>query len=118
MLWLILAATIASLLGAAIVLKHDPSAAFYLAPFRIFEFAAGIALALRDPAPPSNKPLRAAIFVAGLVSVFSSFFVRDSSAPMPGPLSLLPCLGAAAVIYAGAEHPAGMILTNPIARFQ
>ena len=117
MLWLILAATIASLLGAAIVLKHDPSAAFYLAPFRIFEFAAGIALALRDPAPPSNKPLRAAIFVAGLVSVFSSFFVLDSSTPMPGPLSLLPCLGAAAVIYAGAEHPAGMILTNPIAKF-
>lgn len=117
MLWLILATAIASLAGATVVLNYDPSAAFYLAPFRIFEFAAGIGLALGDPAFPSNRPLRAAIFLAGLVAVLCSFLLLDSSVPMPGPLALVPCLGAAAVIYAGAEHPARMVLTNPIARF-
>jgi hypothetical protein len=117
MLWLILATAVASLAGATVVLNYDPSAAFYLAPFRIFEFAAGIGLALGDPAFPSNRPLRAAIFLAGLVAVLCSFLLLDSSVPMPGPLALVPCLGAAAVIYAGAEHPARMVLTNPIARF-
>ena len=117
MLWLILAAAIASLVASTVVLKHDASAAFYLAPFRIFEFAAGIGLALGDPTSLSNKPFRAAIFLAGLVAVLCSFLLLDSSAPMPGPLSLIPCLGASAVIYAGAEHPIGMVLTNPTARF-
>jgi peptidoglycan/LPS O-acetylase OafA/YrhL len=117
MLWLILAAAAASLTAATIVLDHDPSAAFYLAPFRIFEFAAGIGLALVDPECPRNSALRTAIFLAGLVAVLCSFLLLDSSVSIPGPLALLPCLGTAAVIYAGAEHPAGMVLTNPIARF-
>ena len=113
MLWLILAAAAASLMGATIVLDHDPSAAFYLAPFQIFEFAAGIWLALVDPEGPRNRALRTAIFLAGLVAVLCSFLLLDGSAPIPGPVALLPCLGTAAVIYAGAEQPAEIVLTNP-----
>ncbi len=117
MLWLIIAAASASLGAATIIVNHDPSAVFYLAPFRIFQFTAGITLALGRPPMPSNKWIKSAIFVAGLSAIIASFALLGSAMPMPQLYSLIPCLGAAAVIYVGADHPVGPILANFLMRY-
>ena len=55
----VLTAGVASLAGASLFIKSDPSAVFYLMPFRIFEFTIGIVVAV------AQFPSRGRLFQPG-----------------------------------------------------
>lgn len=104
-------------LGACIwATNRDRPMAFYLTPFRAWEFAAGALalIALRRPAP---TPMASeSIAWIGLLGVVTSavFFSHDMA--FPGWLALLPVLGTCALIYGSERRPqgiAGRLLSLP-----
>jgi peptidoglycan/LPS O-acetylase OafA/YrhL len=92
-------------LGASMwMLKVDPAASFYLIPFRAFELLIGCTVAL-----PSVRSLKSARYatilsLAGAAALAWAIFAYDSFIPFPGIAAVLPCLGAALIIYAGDAH--------------
>ncbi|MGH6616010.1 acyltransferase family protein [Sphingomonas sp.] len=97
-----------SIVGTAI----RPSWAFYLTPFRGWEFAIGamLSLALRGDNPRWHHGATAQSLI-GLALIGVSLWAFDHENPFPGWIALLPTLGAAALLAAGAIAP-----TNPVAR--
>jgi peptidoglycan/LPS O-acetylase OafA/YrhL len=85
-----------------------PSAAFYLAPYRTWELMLGAILALGDFPAPKSKWTCDALGVAGLASIGWAVFGFTAATPFPGLNALFPCLGAAALIYAG-EGDGGVV---------
>ena len=78
-----------------------PSAAFYLAPYRTWELMLGAILALGDFPTLKSKWTRDALGAAGLAAIGWAVFAFTAATPFPGLNALFPCLGAAALIYAG-----------------
>lgn len=102
------------------VLHKSSNAAFYLLPTRAWELLAGSIVALW-PAKyaPKGTLLRESLSWLGLAGIFSAMFMYDRETAFPGAAALLPCVGAALVIWAngipnGASSPsltsAGRIL--------
>jgi peptidoglycan/LPS O-acetylase OafA/YrhL len=79
---------------------HAPTASFYLLPARAWELGVGALLAIGGFAP-SSTPLRHGAGVTGLAMIAGAVLLFDSTTRFPGLAALLPCLGAALVIYAG-----------------
>jgi len=98
MVGLVLAGVI-SLVMAEAFLAYSPSAAFYLFPFRIFEFVVGAVIFDRSMLQQSMR-LRYWVAFAGLLAVLGSIFFLDESIPMPGVWSIPVLLGTACVIVA------------------
>ncbi|SMX42678.1 acyltransferase family protein [Actibacterium lipolyticum] len=92
-----------SVLAGEVMLSRDPSAAFFLTPFRIAEFALGAVLALRGGFEAQSRTLRNSASVLGAVLIIVSVLALDESSRFPGVLSLVPCIGAALIIAAGPE---------------
>ena len=80
---------------------HYPDAAFYLAPQRTWELMLGSMLALAGPPQAPNRLLRELLAVAGLVLLGFAIFSFGSTTLFPGEAALVPCVGAALLIYAG-----------------
>lgn len=100
-------------LGASFVYTAiDPTAAFFLTPFRMFEFAIGGLLSFISRA--GSKNLFDAIFTAGLALVAGALFFFDESTPFPGAWALVPCVGAALLIYAGGHGRFTWLLGNHV----
>jgi peptidoglycan/LPS O-acetylase OafA/YrhL len=78
-----------------------PSAAFYLAPYRTWELMLGAVLALGEFPVPKARWSGELISLAGLGAVAWAVFDFTAATPFPGTNALFPCLGAAALIYAG-----------------
>ena len=85
---------------------HAPSAAFYLAPGRAWEFLLGSSLLLveRKTAGPA---LRAIAFVAGAAMIAAAALTFDRATLFPGPAALLPCLGTVLVVWANVQPTSG-----------
>jgi len=79
-----------------------PDAAFYLAHARAWELGLGALLAMGAVAPSHNALVRQAAATLGAGALAWSVFTYSSSTPFPGYAALLPCLGAAAIIWAGS----------------
>lgn len=93
----ILAVILGASLSASIYFtKVDQSLAFYLMPTRAWELALG-ALLVFSPTL-KGKPAQLASPL-GLAMVATSVAVFNSNLPFPGAIALLPCLGAALVIW-------------------
>lgn len=103
-----------SLWWAEYTLLWDSSAAFFLPFSRIVEFAIGAALVWISDHQPRNEVWLDLILTAGLLIILYSvvFFKEDTT--FPGIASLVPCIGAAFVIYAGKAKYAGAILRNRV----
>ncbi len=86
---------------------HAPSAAFYLAPGRAWEFLMGSCLLLFERRPSGGPVLRAIAAVAGAVSIVAAALVFGRATPFPGAAALLPCLGAALVMWANIQPTSG-----------
>jgi peptidoglycan/LPS O-acetylase OafA/YrhL len=110
----IAAAGFASLVAAALVARSDPSAVFFLMPFRIYEFAIGALVLLAEKRMRLSTTATEGVGAAGLVGTVASVLLFDSSMPHLEIAALLPCLGAAAMIWAGSLPRISAILTNPI----
>ena len=77
-----------------------PVAGFYLLPTRGWELMIGALLAV-GIVPPSNRGwIRHVTSMAGLLAILASVVVIKPSPSFPGWIALLPCVGAALVIYA------------------
>lgn len=80
---------------------RDPDADYFLAPARAWELLIGAIVALL-PAAALAVRWRGPLAFAGLVMILASTVLFDRDMVYPGYAGLLPCLGAASLIYAGA----------------
>ena len=102
---------VVSLCLAQWVLKIDASAAFYLMPFRIAEFGVGAAVVWLSSY--RVRPLIAEILcTVGMVLIFYAVFHFKSKMPFPGLTALVPCVGAALILYSGTARYSGWVLRN------
>jgi len=93
-------------------LSVDQSAAFYLLPFRGWEFLIGGVLALS-----ASEPLRwrLAAYIAGLLGIALigvSIYAFDDMMPFPGAAALLPCVGTILLLIAGQGSPSSRLLAT------
>ncbi|WP_292934725.1 MULTISPECIES: acyltransferase family protein [unclassified Novosphingobium] len=103
---------IVSFVACLIVMPLDSSAAFYLMPFRAWEFLMGACLALGVFPSLANAPrLRSALGVVGAGLILAAVVLFDESTNFPGVTALVPCVGAALVIYAGPTSIIGRLLS-------
>jgi len=108
----IAAAGLASLAAAALGARSDPSAVFFLMPFRIYEFAIGALVLLAEKRIPLSTFAAAGVQAAGLVGTVASVLLFDASMAHMEVAALLPCLGSAAMIWAGSAPRISAVLTN------
>lgn len=93
---------IVSLVLAEVYFNSDPSAVFFLIPFRMFEFLLGAwCIGLEQRKLFQSKYLKELLFLAGMVLMIFSAMHFDSFTRMPGLRSLIPCAGAMFVIIGG-----------------
>lgn len=115
--WLLAILTVASLVASLVftgpLASHWSDAttwAFYGSMFRVWEFAIGgiLAVAVRKrPALPSA--VLTAIGILGAAMVAVSVFVVSGATPWPGPWTVPPVLGTAAIIFAGSGLTRGVV---------
>jgi peptidoglycan/LPS O-acetylase OafA/YrhL len=118
-LLLIAGLLVASLIASVVITRYWPSAGFYLPASRAWELLLGAMLALRPPAPIHNRAMRELIAGGGLAAILAAIFLFSPETAFPGYAALLPCLGAAALIYAGTSgrSVATSLLGAPACRF-
>ncbi|UCC56101.1 MAG: acyltransferase [Gammaproteobacteria bacterium] len=90
----------------------DQDVVFYLMPFRIFEFTFGAICVWLRNLPDRLNAVSEVILVFGLGAIVYSSFTYNEMTIFPVPGALLPCLGAAMVIYAGHAKYSGLVLRN------
>ncbi len=88
------------------MLKINPTAAFYLLPFRAFELLIGAFLALGGLPKLRDKRLTFTLGSLGFLAILYSIFIFNQQTQFPGFSALVPCLGTALIIWAG-EHQSG-----------
>jgi peptidoglycan/LPS O-acetylase OafA/YrhL len=93
------------------------AAAFFLTPFRIFEFAIGACLVRILDKPPQSRLVAECAFGIGLGLIAYSVFSFNKSTKFPGYNALLPCLGAAGVIYGGSLARLRVLISNRLMVF-
>jgi peptidoglycan/LPS O-acetylase OafA/YrhL len=98
-----------SLGGSIWALRFAPVSDFYLLPFRAWELMLGAMLAL-TPVKSSGRT-SSALAWSGLALLLFSVFAFSVDTPFPGEYALLPCIGAACLIYAGPDTIVGRALS-------
>lgn len=95
-------------LGLSIwMVESNPDKAFFLLPFRAWELLMGSLLVLYMPASALKMPslkLCNAAGVAGLAMILSAGLLYTSKMAFPGLAALLPCAGAALLIWSGVTR--------------
>ncbi len=97
----VLVALAAVSFGASLwAVAHAPDAAFYLAPFRIWELLVGALLAMAGPRLALGWWGGTAVAAAGVGAIGYAVAAFSQVTPFPGAAALLPCLGTGMVIWA------------------
>ena len=112
----ILGLLVAASFGASLwSVAAAPDAAFYLLPSRAWELLAGALLAWGAVPPTKNARLAEALAGVGLLLIVAAMFALTPGTPFPGATALLPCVGTALLLYAGAGHytAVGRLLSTP-----
>lgn len=103
---LALALLVGSLAAAQALVTHNGQRiAFFHLPFRAWEFMLGAVLALGAPAPPRRAAAEGAVGL-GLLLIVGSVALLNADAPFPGLHAVPATLGAALVIWGGANASA------------
>lgn len=95
-------------------LTINSEAVFYLLPFRFFEFLFGVMCVWLDNYKLKNKITLEIILLSGLGLIIYSSINFSMLTPMPGVLSLIPCIGTMMVIYAGNAKYSSWLLKNKL----
>jgi peptidoglycan/LPS O-acetylase OafA/YrhL len=103
---LIAAALAASLAGCLWMMGHDPTAAFFLVPFRIWEFAIGALVFLVEQR--LSRTWSDPLYVAGLAAILFAAFTYSDRTAYPGVAAIVPVVGAAAMLLGGQGRLAGL----------
>lgn len=90
--------------------SYFPSAGFYLAPSRAWELLLGSMLAMGMFPEIRSQRIRTFLCLAGLVLIAWAVMFFSEHTLFPGASALVPCLGTALVVHAGAGG------INPISR--
>jgi len=104
---------------AQYTVERFPTTAFYLMPFRAYEFGFGALLASYELVKSSkgSTDVRMNLFGAlGLLLVTISVIQFDKLTPFPGYYSLVPCLGTLLLIVARNSELARLLLAGSIMR--
>src|ERR1700722_41637 len=109
----IAAVMVASFLLSILTEKSDPPAAFFLMPFRIFEFAIGALILCLEARFRLSEAVAEAASACGILGIVVSVLLFKSDMPHLDVATLLPCLGAAATILAGDKTRSSIVITNP-----
>ena len=96
-------AAIASLLACLLVQPTQPSATFYLSPFRAWELLAGSLLGIGAVPAIRRRATRELTGAVGLALVIAGIVLVRPGAGFPGWQAVVPVLGAAALIHAGSS---------------
>jgi peptidoglycan/LPS O-acetylase OafA/YrhL len=109
---------LASLGASEAMVRVDPPAAFYLLPFRAFELLIGSLLALPGTRFPISQGVAGVSTLVGAALILGGMVAIHEDMRFPGLTALIPCLGAALVIW-GSEKtttsPAQLLGSTPIA---
>ena len=100
-----------SLAAAELVVRSSPESAFFLLPFRVFEFAAGGMMCFLPAI--SRKGLTHVLSIAGIAAIGVSAVLFTEMTPVPGLAALIPVLGTCAVLVAGQTSFGGRLLSMP-----
>jgi peptidoglycan/LPS O-acetylase OafA/YrhL len=95
---------LASFAVSLLLTRADPEANFYLLPSRAWELLLGSCLALGIFPRAKGQRLREAACALGVAMILAAVFLYGRATPFPGLSALLPCVGAALVIWAGMEQ--------------
>jgi len=83
---------------------RHPSANFYFLPTRAWELLMGAFLAAIPSQQRASKPwLAEALSAAAVLAIIAAVFCYDRETRFPGITALLPCLGAALIIWANGH---------------
>lgn len=105
----------ASLLASQWAVRAAPDAAFFMTPFRMFEFAIGGLVVPLERRRIRLHPLFANSVVAlGLASLIASFVLFSDKTNFPGVSALVVSVATAAVIAAGPVALSRPVLANPV----
>ena len=109
---LVILAAAGSFSACVVLTQLSARWAYFMPMTRAWELLAGVLLALfrADAAP--MRPVRQWGAVAGLVLVIGAAFGLDANTPFPGAVALLPVIGTALVIGAGADAVVNRLLSN------
>lgn len=98
--------TVASLTWSILLSYESPNEAYFVTTTRVWELSLGAGLALAVPIlKRMRKTAAEALAWAGLAAIAIAVVTFGSETPFPSYTALLPTLGAAAVIAAGAAYP-------------
>lgn len=115
--WIMLGCVVAiSLAVACWALESYTNAVFYLIPFRAWELGVGGLLALL-PVVRAPRLVLELLSAAGIAVILFCIRTYTHSMAFPGAAALLPCLGTAAIIFAGSNTLAGRFLALAPLRF-
>ena len=84
-------------------LQTNPALAFYSSLSRTFELMIGSLLAVGLRAPVMSQAVREAAAALGLSLIVLACVLLSPRTPFPGAAALIPCLGAALLIWAGGQ---------------
>ena len=113
LLWFIFGFIVVSIGLAEWYFNTDPSATFFLIPFRMFEFLLGAScIWLEQLVRREWNSLREVLFLLGFSAMIFSGVVFDGFSRMPGLLSLIPCGGAMLTIIGGKARISSWLLKN------
>ena len=101
---------------ALIMQRHDAAQAFYLMPFRIFEFSLGALVIFAERRGPRLAAVNELLVAGGLGAIALSIALFDAATPFPGWATLVPCLGTAAVICGGSRTRTSRLICHRLAR--
>lgn len=106
----------ASLVYAEFQVRSAPEAAFFSTPARIWELLTGALLAMARDWLPAARPARETMAATGAVLVAVTYASYSPTTSFPGLGAIMPVLGSALLIAAGAKGGAvvSRVLSAPI----
>lgn len=116
---ILVAIVVGSLTLSQVLLASDPTFSFYMLPARAWELALGGFLGLCGTFGFRLPKLAGAAFtLLGILLIGYAIFVFSRSTPFPGFYALVPCAGAALIIYGGQiDNPASRLICNSTMRY-
>lgn len=104
-------ALVSLVIFSEVAVDTHPGAAFFLVPFRMFQFLTGAALHII--APPASDMLQEVLSVIGVLCTALPLSHFSDATPFPGATALLPTLATAALIHTPRSHVSAL-LASPV----
>lgn len=103
------AVAVISLIACIYQTSLNARLAFYLTPFRAWQFGVGgLVFLFSERSTLISKTTASTLSVLGLLLIIGSALTLRSSAPYPGVFALIPTIGAAFLIIAGGASTSGL----------